>query len=234
MTNQPNPYEPNVMLEQAALTYMNYNQFDAAAAVFTVLVERQPDHEMAWYGLGQACILLSQQTGDLVQLVIGISCLKRSILQKVDNQLAHQAIQTIALKTAFTADKLAKIAPFGDNYQSLLNVIHYSPNTLLKATRAVTDWQNRAGIVMFLGWQYMEMFTPLLLDVILYDPHPDVVMAALKRIAPVSDQPGVQEALEDLVYSGRWEKYSPYPQLALQNIQQAWARELLAQIEPVE
>ncbi|NDJ53503.1 MAG: HEAT repeat domain-containing protein [Chloroflexi bacterium] len=223
--------DPDQLMEQAALLFYKHTQYAAAASVFSLLVMRTPNHPMAWFGLGQAIMFQAQQSLDVLDLVLAVSCFKRALHNKADNQMADEAIHIIIDRSPLTQELVEAVRPFGSQFQRLLAFADFTPDQLYDALKTINDWKERTQIVMFLGEQNMPILTPLLIGAIRYDPHPDVVMAALKRIGRMGDQPGVRECLEEIVATERWRDVEPYVSIALSAIHAPWSTSLQEQIE---
>jgi len=84
---------------------------------------------------------------------------------------------------------------------------------------------------MWLGWQGIPEFVAVLIAAVDKDDHPDVRMAAIKRLADWPDYPEVRKCFERLVDSGQAKELQPYPSMALQGMKRDWATELEAKLD---
>jgi hypothetical protein len=220
----------NGMLDQAAWIFVEQEQFTAATGVLAALAERDPNYQIVWTALGRCLMALAGQANDsksfLTRLILAISCVKRALVQHPHDTSNIDWLEQIRQNSPLTEKQFSEIEPFKDDFLFLLASVNFKPEILISATRAIAQWEKRTQIIMFLGSQYPPAFLPILIDAIDNDPHPDVVMAALKRIAPFYEQEVVRHCLERLIRGNRWQQYHPYPLMALEQIPAPWAVEL--------
>jgi hypothetical protein len=153
------------MIEDAAMVFLNAKAWPAAIGVFSTLVQANPQNPDGWFGMGSA--LWRMAFNDVPTLTLALSVIKRAMdtnTQKDDKNYKFllTSISEQAVKLGIVPEDVAAFA--GDDPQSILDLIHFTPQMLVDAARAL-EWDKRAKLVSYLGELPFEMFTPLLEDV---------------------------------------------------------------------
>lgn len=225
----PNPYDPDVQLENACVLLFNHSFFVAAAGMFAHLLSRQPTNSSAWYAVSRSVAAISKERNDSELLIISIVCLRRALVEDPNNKFAAELHGRLMEIPDFIALERANLPPFDGSPFAISSVLGFSPKSVVEAFQALQEWELRAKLVMWLGNQPIPDVVPLLIAAV-DDRHRDVSMAAIKRLAYWPDSEGVRQCLERLVNDGKARELQPYPSIALVRIQRDWAADLQAKL----
>jgi hypothetical protein len=164
-------------------------------------------------------------------LKLSLACLRRSLKEDLSHEMTLGVVEVIRTRTPLSPGAFDTIPAFEGDPHELLHSSGYSAEALIAAFRRIEGWDERMQVVMWLGGQGIPDFVPLLVEAVDRDTHPDVRMAAIKRLGCWPDEPGVRECFERLVNSGITEDLGPYPGIALGAMERDWARELEAKVD---
>jgi tetratricopeptide (TPR) repeat protein len=224
-------YNRDVALERAAIILLNGGQWDAAAALFASLLERKPEHTMAWYGLANALYQLSGQQSSIPTLKIAYACVLRALQEETTNTMAAELATVLRERTPLRDLGTEAFQPDPGPPTDLASAFLSAPR-LIQAMQRIPSWEQRMGLMMFLGDQYDERFLPVLLHALEHDPHHDVRMAAMKRLRPWGAAEALRATCERLVATGAWEGIEPYFSMTLRGMGADWAQALVANLPP--
>ncbi|MEM9162824.1 MAG: hypothetical protein AAGC54_07115 [Cyanobacteria bacterium P01_F01_bin.4] len=230
------PYDPKSGLENAGLQFLQQARYLCAINCFGELATLEPTYDMAWYGLGNALFSLAGERRDLEILKLSLACLRRTLVENENNDLALELEGWINRQTPLSAETFQACRAYQKSPDAIAATLGFNAQTLLEAWHDIKTPQTRMQIIMWLAPHYETHVGELLLAA-LTDPNQDVQMAALKRIYPWGDQQNVQYQIATLVDTDAYLTLEPYVSRTIHQIShthpaaQGWAMILQRKIK---
>lgn len=219
------PLDPGPELELAALHTLEQGAPDLAVALLALRVGAVPEAANAWYGLGNAMLLLAvgPDRADIVGLAL--ACLNRALREDPKHEPARH-LRYVAANSAEALGLPLEFAFIGD-VQALMTAVKVSIPTL-PLLLATVSAQLRDRVLMALANQDDARLAPTLSAGLVSDVGPFIRTYLVKRIARHRDVPGVRATLEHLAKTGLYQETGPHFAAALREIDPAWAEKVLA------
>ncbi len=219
------------LLEGVGVLFLNRRQHRAALVALCSAASASPRGSSAWYGVGNALLMLSTENDAIRRLRLSLSCLLRALEEDPDNRLAKELIEVIERRSPLTPEDRASCGAFAEDPGEIPPRVGASVEDLVRAFVALPAWQERMQVTMFVGEHGGPSLGPVLAAA-LKDAHGDVCMAALKRLRRFATEPALQSVLTELVRSGRARALEPYSSMALRPLarEAPWAARLLSDL----
>lgn len=220
---------PANMLKGLADRFQEIGHDLAAAIAYCESAQSGNDDPALWFNLA---VSLRKLVGALVNKPFfewSAKCLKRVLLLAPDTELSDTAVEGLMnLSQQQNVDALPAMTL--EELPSLLSFLDIDINVFPKAISALPE-EERGYAIMVLGDQGKRRFLPPLLSAVRGVWGDFHARAALKRLPRHGDSPEIRETLETVAYSAKAAELQPYLRMAMVQVNQEWAYEVMSNVE---